>query len=199
MLVFWSKGFEETSMNDLTEVMGIRSASLYAAFGSKEALFREAVAFYQDTVAPRIWSSFEEEATVEDAIGSFLMRTADAFSSSEFPAGCLIVLGAHHAKEGESAVGDELRLRRGGDIARLRRRFERAVCEGELPGAFDSAAAAGFYAALQAGMSVLARDGAGSASLRAIATGGLQSLAEMKRQSLPDDLSDRADLTDKPR
>ena len=43
MLLFWRKGFAMTSMNDLCEVMGIRSPSLYAAFGSKEGLYLEAL------------------------------------------------------------------------------------------------------------------------------------------------------------
>jgi AcrR family transcriptional regulator len=43
MLLFWRKGFAATSMNDLCDVMGVRSPSLYAAFGSKEALYFEAI------------------------------------------------------------------------------------------------------------------------------------------------------------
>ena len=49
MLVFWRKGFLATSMNDLCDAMGIRSPSLYAAFGSKEALYIEAVGHYAKT------------------------------------------------------------------------------------------------------------------------------------------------------
>lgn len=181
MLVFWSKGFEDASMTDLTTATGLRSASLYAAFGSKEALFREAVAFYQETMGPMVWSSLDDDVAIEEAIERLLMRTADAFSSPDYPAGCLVVLGAHHAAAGESAVGDELRARRADDIARIRARFERAVGARELPADFDSAAAAAFYAALQAGMSILARDGAGAATLRAIAAGGVASLSELRR------------------
>jgi AcrR family transcriptional regulator len=43
MFLFWRKGFAATSMNDLCDAMGVRSPSLYAAFGSKEALYLEAV------------------------------------------------------------------------------------------------------------------------------------------------------------
>src|ERR1700688_4630074 len=55
MLLFWRKGFAATSMNDLCDAMGIRSPSLYAAFGSKETLYLEAIGHYVRTVGPTIW------------------------------------------------------------------------------------------------------------------------------------------------
>src|SRR6202044_797387 len=57
MLVFWRKGFAATSMNDLCDAMDIRSPSLYAAFGSKEALYLEAMEHYVHTVGPTIWAT----------------------------------------------------------------------------------------------------------------------------------------------
>src|SRR6476661_2036032 len=47
MDVFWEKGFEATSITDLTEAMGINPPSLYSAFGDKEKLFLEAIEAYQ--------------------------------------------------------------------------------------------------------------------------------------------------------
>src|SRR2546426_9663255 len=44
--VFWQKGYEGTSLSDLTEAMGINRPSLYAAFGNKEELFRKVLALY---------------------------------------------------------------------------------------------------------------------------------------------------------
>jgi len=49
MELFWIKGYEGASMTDLTSAMGIASPSLYAAFGSKEELFRRAVQHYGAT------------------------------------------------------------------------------------------------------------------------------------------------------
>src|ERR1700691_333348 len=48
MQVFWRKGYEGTSMVDLTGAMGINSPSLYAAFGSKEGLFRAVLERYDE-------------------------------------------------------------------------------------------------------------------------------------------------------
>src|SRR3979411_1663755 len=56
MFLFWRKGFEAASMNDLCDAMGVRSPSLYAAFGSKEALYLEAVEHYVRTQGPTVYA-----------------------------------------------------------------------------------------------------------------------------------------------
>ena len=52
MHVFWSKGFQETSVLDLTEAMAMTAPSVYLAFGSKEKLFQEALLLYLQEGAP---------------------------------------------------------------------------------------------------------------------------------------------------
>src|SRR5919106_1320568 len=63
MEVFWVKGYEGSSMSDLTAAMGIASPSLYAAFGSKEELFRQALKHYSDTEGRHIWHGVESAGT----------------------------------------------------------------------------------------------------------------------------------------
>src|SRR5690349_1930100 len=66
--LFWSKGFEATSIADLTKAMGIGSPSLYAAFGSKEALYAEALQHYKDKYDEIGWGSFRSAATAREAV-----------------------------------------------------------------------------------------------------------------------------------
>src|SRR3569833_110657 len=95
MLAFWRKGFVATSMSDLCDAMGIRSPSLYAAFGSKEALFLEAVDSYARTVGPPIWSRLMDGPTVRAGIKSFLLAAAENLPEAKAkPAGCMAALGA---------------------------------------------------------------------------------------------------------
>lgn len=81
MLVFWRRGYEGTSMSDLVEVMGIASARIYAAFGSKEALFQEAVALYEQSdgsFADRALGETDVRAAIEtmllEAIATYTRR-----------------------------------------------------------------------------------------------------------------------------
>ena len=55
MLAFWKQGYEGTSMADLVAATGLASARLYAAFGSKQDLFREAVARYEAGDGAFVW------------------------------------------------------------------------------------------------------------------------------------------------
>lgn len=182
MKLFWKKGFEDTSMTDLIQAMGIASPSLYAAFGSKESLFLEALDLYQSTVNREIWGALVDGHTIHAAIEGFLVNTALAYSQADVPAGCMIVLGAHPALAGEGPVGDDLKQRRADNILHLRQRFQRALAEREVPEGFDCDAAATFFATLQTGMSLLARDGADRETLMAVARNGVLALSGLVRE-----------------
>ena len=124
MELFWAKGYDATSMSDLTAAMGINSPSLYAAFGCKEALFEEAVALYGESEGTEIWNALEAP-TAREAIGRFLRATAESYTRPGKPAGCLIVLGALHADKGSERASLALRSRRRENVADLRERLER--------------------------------------------------------------------------
>src|SRR5918996_2764774 len=149
MEVFWAKGFDGASLSDLTAAMDINSPSLYAAFGSKEALFREAVALYGETEGTEIWSALPEAPTAREAIERFLCASACSFTRAEKPAGCLIVLGALHANAANAAVCRDLRQHRAENVEALRARLGRAVREGDLAEGVDCLAVARFYATIQ--------------------------------------------------
>lgn len=173
MELFWAKGYAGTSLTELTAAMGINSPSLYAAFGSKDDLFREAVDFYGRTEGPEIWEALSSEPTARAAIDSFLRLTALSFTRPGKPAGCLIVLGALNGSDASAEVCAALRGFRAENVDVLRRRLERGIAEGELPGGLDCKAVASFYTTVQQGMSIQARDGASRETLLAIAAGAM--------------------------
>jgi AcrR family transcriptional regulator len=173
MRLFWAKGFDGASMADLTAAMGINPPSLYAAFGSKEALFREATDLYSETEGVDIWRSLHQPATARQAVEGFLRESAAAFSRAGDPPGCLIVLGALNSNGNNAAICEDLRQRREANVAELRTRLEAAVREGELPAGIDCEAIAVFYVTVQQGMSIQARDGASYARLLAAADGAM--------------------------
>lgn len=159
--LFWSKGYEATSIADLTQAMGIGSPSLYAAFGSKETLYAEALRHYADTNEHFVWAAFHSADTARDAVMSFLMDSAAALTGcvADLPRGCMVTLSSV-GSEGYAGLGEIVRNSRGITLERLQGRLVRAVKEGEIGASADLHALARFIQTVQAGMSILARDGA---------------------------------------
>lgn len=169
MEVFWEKGYDGTSMSDLVEAMAINSPSIYAAFGNKKELFREAVALYLATEGGRIWSAMTTAQSAREAIETMLRKSAEEFTQPGKPRGCMIVLGALHADDGNETVRQELQEHRAKTMTMLLLRLKRGIAEGELHDGLDWRAIAAFYITVQQGMSIQARDGASRKTLLAVA------------------------------
>ncbi|MBI3562480.1 MAG: TetR/AcrR family transcriptional regulator [Gammaproteobacteria bacterium] len=169
MEVFWAQGYDGTSMSDLITAMNVNSPSIYAAFGSKEALFREAVALYRATEGGRIWGAMTAAPTARAAIEAVLRVSAEEYTRPNKPRGCLIVLGTLHANDGNETMRREMQVHRAGSMTMLLQRLKRGVTEGELPNGPDWRAIATFYSTVQQGMSIQARDGASRKTLLAVA------------------------------
>ena len=169
MEVFWAQGYNGTSMSDLIAAMDINSPSIYAAFGCKEELFREAVALYRATEGGRIWGAMTTAPSARTAIETMLRVSAEEFTRPSKPRGCLIVLGAFHADDGNETVHRELQVHRAENMTMLLRRLKRGVAEGELSKGPNWRAIATFYITVQQGMSIQARDGASRKALLTVA------------------------------
>jgi AcrR family transcriptional regulator len=166
--VFCEKGYEGASLPALTKAMGINRPSLYAAFGNKEALFRKALERYVEERGAAMQATLDA-SPVREAVARLLAETADALTASDSPRGCLLVQGALSCSEDAGGIKDELASRRAASVAVLRRRFERAARDGELPKDADPAGLARFVATVLQGMSVQASGGATRAELRRVA------------------------------
>ena len=95
MHLFWRKGFRSASMTDLCDAMRIRSPSLYAAYGSKEALYLEAINHYAATVGAALWNRVDNAESARAGVESMLMAAAEMLpESADGPAGCMAMLAA---------------------------------------------------------------------------------------------------------
>lgn len=173
MLLFWRKGFAATSMNDLCDAMGVRSPSLYAAFGSKERLYLEAIEHYAATQGSAVWDHLAHAATARAGIESLLNAAAESLPKSRMtPAGCMIMLGAV-GDEWPAAIARAARKLRLESLDMLRRRLEAAVAQGELPASAGIDNLSRFYMTVFEGMAIQAKDGATQTELKAIAAAAM--------------------------
>ncbi len=173
MFLFWRKGFATTSMNDLCDAMGVGSPSLYAAFGSKEALYLEAVEHYARTQGPPVWDKLADGATARAGIENLLIAAAYSLPKSRAtPAGCMAVLAAV-GDEWPTAIARVVKKVRLEMLGMLRSRLENAVAKRELPTSTDIDGLSRFYLSVYQGMAIQARDGATQAELRAVAAAAM--------------------------
>jgi AcrR family transcriptional regulator len=166
--VFWRKGYEGTTLPDLTRAMGINRPSLYAAFGNKEELFRKALDRYAAGPASHAFAALNEP-TARAVVERLWYGAVEMATHPQNPAGCLLVQGALACGDTADAVRRDVAARRAAGVAALRRRFQRAVAEGDLPADANPADLARYVATVTYGMAVQAASGASRAQLRRVA------------------------------
>lgn len=160
MLLFWRHGYDGVSVAQLATAMGIAPASLYVAFGSKEALYRAALQLYVSTLGRLGVEALQGTPTAREGVRAVLRAAAAAFTRRDLPPGCMVGIGSLRCAA-ENRAAEEA-------AAELRRLTARAVCgrierarnEGELRQEVSAQALTDFYGAVVEGMSVRARDGA---------------------------------------
>jgi AcrR family transcriptional regulator len=166
--LFWRRGYEGTSMSDLTKALGITRASLYAAFGNKEGLFQRVMDRYEARAgAYRI--AADRAPTSLEAVRLLLTGPVELHGDKQNPPGCLGVQGALACGAESEAVRNDLASRRHGGEVAIRRRLQRAAKEDDLPADEDPADLARYLSALIYGMAVLAAGGATRKELQGVA------------------------------
>lgn len=168
MRLFWDKGFVATSMSDLTAAMGIASPSLYAAFGSKEDLYREALERYQTLYGDNFWGSLDRSPTAREAIEAVLRLSVQIFTCPDNPSGCMAVVGASQTDDLSADLARDLRAMRTGSAEAMEARIRRDMDAGVLPADVDARAVADFYATVHRGLTVSVRSGADAAELTSV-------------------------------
>ena len=166
MELFWALGYEGTTLTDLQQAMGgISAPSFYAAFGSKEQLFREAVEFYSQTQRGPMARALKQP-TAQAAIKGVLRAAATSFCLPGKPRGCLVVLSAINCAHTNKGVEDFMRGQRALRHKKIRERLQQGVDDGDLSPTADLEAITAFYITIIDGLAIEARDGASRKSLQ---------------------------------
>jgi len=171
--LFWRKGYEGTSLSDLTSALGITRPSLYAAFGNKEALFRTVLDRYEARAGS--YRPKALKAPTAHAVARLLLEgAADFHGDKRNPPGCLGVHGALACGDDADSIRQELIAHRLAGEDAIRRRLKRAKAEGDLPADANPGDLTRFLSAVLYGMAVLAAGGANRKELRAVARTALR-------------------------
>ena len=170
--VFWRQGYEGTSLSDLTAAMGINRPSLYAAFGNKEQLFRKALDRYLTGPAAHVREALAAP-TAREVAEYLLAGAVEQFGDAKIPAGCLVVQAALTCGAEAEPIRQELAALRDDTRLALRRRFEQAVAEGDLPPGTNTGDLAAYLMTVVHGLAVQSATGLSREELRGIAAQAL--------------------------
>ena len=174
MMLFWNRGFEQTSVDDLASAMGIRTSSLYSSFGDKETLFLEAVEYYQKGRGSVYDAAVLAGKTAKEGFENLFRVTAIERTRKDQPSGCMLCLALPTCSPKYDHLQRELdRLRDLSDTVLLTR-LEEAVQNGEIAPATDLSLLVDFFRTTLWGMSLKARAGASRKTLMDIGKMALQ-------------------------
>jgi AcrR family transcriptional regulator len=175
MLLFWERGFEGTSMADLTQAMGLNPSSIYAAFGDKHALFQLAVKRYMEKRAQYAGKALEEP-TLERVVRALFDSTIAFLTAPGHPPTCMTLSGAVGCSVDATPARDIMTEIRKQNEAVMRERFMKARRSGELPKDVNVDDYTRYLSTIIAGLSIQAANGSTKAELKRTAQMALQHL-----------------------
>jgi AcrR family transcriptional regulator len=166
--LFWKRGYEGVSMSDLAAELGLASARIYAAFGSKEELFREAIAHYEAQEGAFADRALAEGRTAIAAIEQMFYGAIDLYTRKNGPRGCMVVSSAVNCTDQNEPLREWLASHRRVRTASIVKRIQQAIASGELREGTSAGVLGDLYAATLHGISIQARDGVSRQRLLAI-------------------------------
>lgn len=153
MEVFWKRGYEGATLDELTAAMGINRPSLYAAFGNKEELYRKVLDRYRTGPVAFVAEALAQP-TAREVAESLLRGTVRMLTDKTHPAGCMVIRGTLACGAEAEGIRQEVQTIREQTVGKIRERFEQAMTEGDLPKGTDCNALVRYVTTVMHGMAV---------------------------------------------
>ena len=157
MLVFWEKGYEGTSIQDLEKAMDLKRTSIYNTFGNKRSLFERVVSCYRESVMGALFDAMDRAPDVRSGIKRLLNAALDIHFNEDYPGGCLVVLSVlesgQHDEHSSAVLENTIKELKQG----LQARLTKAKRQGELSADLDTGSIATTIASSMTGMMVLGK------------------------------------------
>lgn len=130
MTLFWTRGYARTSLKDIEAALDMRPGSIYAAFGSKEKLFRSALTLYAETSRASLYNTLSAAASPLEGLATHVRKLGRAMEASAPAKACMLMKTVLEAPDDEGVLR--------GAAEDMMRQAETAFCE-----AFQAAQHAG--------------------------------------------------------
>ena len=166
MLVFWEKGYDGTSIQDLEHAMGLNRTSIYNAFGNKRAIFDRVMSCYKESVMSALFAKLDDAPNIKEGIRRMLNSALDIHFDEDNPGGCLVVLSllesGQHDEQARASMQQAIQ-----DLkSALQARLGKAKKSGELSVGLDVGSTATTIATTMTGMMVMGKANFSKAALK---------------------------------
>jgi AcrR family transcriptional regulator len=178
MYVFWEKGYEGTTMADLIQSIGMKAPSIYAAFGNKDAIFKEVVQSYLPIVVNGQLKALNSSPKIYDAVEATLKACVSLYTGKDNPHTCLVMTGAINTAPEHTEHVETLRALREDYKGAWKKRFEMAEADQQLTDEANPNELAEYFTTLIQGMTIKAKDGASDDSLSSTSRLALKTLSQ---------------------
>jgi AcrR family transcriptional regulator len=169
MKLFWERGYEGTSFDELISAMGISASSFYNSFGSKEELYCEATQTYLEWAGQWFFAILNDPSIdTKTAFAHLFEATAEEFTRGDRPLGCMISLAGTHCSPGMKNIRDMMAEHRAFSESAMAERLRKGIADGDVAKDVDCDLLAAYYSAMARGLAVQARDGASREKLSEI-------------------------------
>jgi AcrR family transcriptional regulator len=176
MHVFWEKGYEGTTMADLIESIGMKAPSIYAAFGNKDAIFKEVVQCYLPIVVEGQLGALNSSSEIYKAVENTLKACVGLYTCEDNPHTCLIMTAAINTAPEHSEHIETLRSLREKYKSAWEKRFKQAKLDQQLSADVNPSELAEYFTTLIQGMTIKAKDGASRDALISVTNIALKTL-----------------------
>ena len=166
MLVFWEKGYEATSINDLEQAMGLKRTSIYNTFGNKSAIFERVMSCYKESVMAALFAELDGAPDIREGVRRLLNGALDIHFDEDNPGGCLVVLSLMESGQHDAQSQASMQQTIQGLKTELQKRLSKAKKNGELSKDLDAGGTATTIATTMAGMMVMGKANFTRASLK---------------------------------
>jgi len=160
MLLFWERGFEQTSVDEVAAAMEIHTSSLYCTFGDKESLFLASINHYLSGRGRVFDEAVISGKTAREGFLKLFEVSAHELTRPDQPRGCLLWLALPTCSPKYENLQEEMNRLRHASEALWLQRLQEAIEAKELPKHTDIHVLASYFRTTLAGMSLQARSGA---------------------------------------
>ncbi len=195
MHLFWQKGYESTTVHDLTSAMGITAPSLYAAFGDKEQLYLEVVERYSNNAGEHTIDFLNQHASAHDAVRALLVDVCKTMSDPDTPTGCMLVNSAANSAVASQRIQQAVADCRQAAQSDLTQRIERGIREGDVPAHVNAAMLARFYVTIITGIAIQSREGLTCADMQAVIDSAMMAWPTAAPDAPAASITERSDAT----